>query len=133
MKSVLPLIIIESAGDEAESFVTKLMLNRLEAFAIYHNLLTDSLISKFPDLPDHSEIANFVMETLFCWNDYGTNATCPCACHPSLPNSELHAHGFECPCMQGLDYLVPITNKPDQSCYPVACSTNGSAEYRVSA
>ena len=98
-KLVLPLIVIESVGEDAEEFVAKIMKNRIEAFSIYHSLLTDSLISKFPNLPSHGDIANFVMETLFCWNDYGTSATCPCTCHPSLPNSNLHTFGFECPCM----------------------------------
>jgi len=99
MKQVLPLIIFEAAGEEAEEFVAKIMRNRQEAFAIYHSLLTDSLISRFPELPAPSEIANFVMETLFYWANYTNNSNCPCYCHPSLPNSNLHTFGFECPCM----------------------------------
>lgn len=112
MEIVLPLIIIESAGTDVNQFITKVMRNRLDAFFIYHSLLTDSLICKFPELSGHREIANFVLETLFCWNDYGTNAACPCVCHPSLPNSNLHAFGLECPCMSDPAYEMAPTPDP---------------------
>lgn len=47
---------------------------------------------------DPDELADLALDALIVWRYVDTGERCRCACHPRLPDTDLHDYGFDCVC-----------------------------------
>lgn len=55
------------------------------------------------DVADVSERAGIILDALTVWRRDPADEPCICGCHPKLPESDFHDHGFGCVCMQSAE------------------------------
>ncbi|MCF1815014.1 hypothetical protein [Mycobacterium intracellulare] len=69
---------------------------RAEARRRYHDHLTTVL--DLHGAPTAAVLADVALDALTVWCYVDSGERCRCACHPRLPETDLHDYGFACPC-----------------------------------
>jgi hypothetical protein len=91
-----------------------------------HRRYRDHLAAVFTRyrLADPGELADVALDALTVWRYVDGGERCRCACHPQLPDSDLHDYGFDCVCarppeerrrafQQWLDDIQAFWQSPD--------------------
>ena len=99
MSEELPLFIIElPQTPEVNDYRRRWLEAREESFRRYQELLAKHFKAEFPNLDIAAKMAESAIGVLFRHRRQESDDDCQCGCHPSLPSSELHDHGFDCSC-----------------------------------
>lgn len=87
-----------SDSPSATEFRERIEHARCEAYERYRGHLTAVFDKR--GVAEPGALADTVLDALTVWRYIDTGERCRCACHPRLPETDLHDYGFGCICAQ---------------------------------
>lgn len=84
------------SGDPAADHRERAERARREAHRRYRDYLATVFTGQ--DRADAGELADLALDALTAWRYVDSGERCRCACHPRLPDTDLHDYGFDCVC-----------------------------------
>ncbi|MCH9730098.1 MAG: hypothetical protein K0U84_10555 [Actinomycetia bacterium] len=98
-------MLVRSAAELRE----ELEVARQESRRRYRQYLIAALEAH--DVAAAVKVADLALDALFASRDSVSGEKCGCACHPRLPDSDLHSYGFDCRCRWTADQRAETGRK----------------------